>query len=57
MEAGNKTAKALGESGTLPYLRKLELERSYLDSEGICALVEGEVACEAEFLIVNDASD
>ena len=50
MEAGNKTAEAIGASDTLLHLKKLELERSYVDAEGIQALIDGEVAGNLEEL-------
>ena len=44
MEAGNKTAIAIGMSETLPCLKKLDLERSYVDAEGIRSLIGGKIA-------------
>lgn len=43
-EVGNETAKALGETLTLPKLETLVLERSYIDDEGIQGFVVGGVA-------------
>ena len=59
MEAGNKTAEAIGVSDTLLHLKKLELERSYVDAEGIQALIDGEVAGNLEELnlIANKLGD
>jgi Leucine-rich repeat (LRR) protein len=50
MEAGNKTAMAIGISKTLPCLKKLNLERSYVDAEGIRALIGGKIAENIEEL-------
>ena len=50
MEAGNETAKALGKSDTLQHLKKIELERSYVDLEGVQALVDGKIAGNLEEL-------
>jgi Ran GTPase-activating protein (RanGAP) involved in mRNA processing and transport len=44
MEAGNKTAIAIGISNNLPCLKKLDLERSYVDAEGIRSLIGGKTA-------------
>jgi Leucine-rich repeat (LRR) protein len=50
MEAGNKTAMAIGISDTLPLLKKIDLERSYVDAEGIRSLVDGKIAKNIEEL-------
>ena len=50
MEAGNKTAMAIGISDTLPCLKKLDLERSYVDAEGIRSLIGGKIAENLEEL-------
>lgn len=50
MEAGNETAHALGESDAMPRLKKLGLERSYIDGEGIRELVQGKIAGRLEEL-------
>jgi len=50
MEAGNKTAMAMGISDTLPCLKKLDLERSYVDAEGIRSLIGGKIAENLEEL-------
>ncbi|MCH8157579.1 MAG: hypothetical protein IID18_07500, partial [Nitrospinae bacterium] len=50
MEAGNETARALGESDAMPRLKKLQLERSYIDGEGIRELVRGKIAGRLEEL-------
>jgi len=50
MEAGNKTAMAIGISKTLPCLKQLNLERSYVDAEGIRSLIGGKVAENLEEL-------
>ena len=50
MEAGNKTAIAIGMSETLPCLKKLDLERSYVDAEGIRSLIGGKIAEKLEEL-------
>ncbi|MFQ5451663.1 MAG: hypothetical protein ACE5E9_13630 [Nitrospinaceae bacterium] len=42
-EVGNGTAQALGETNTLANLKKLDLERGYIDSEGVNHLVRGRV--------------
>lgn len=42
-EAGNPTAQALGDTKTLVNLKKLDLERGYIDAEGINALIGGKV--------------
>jgi len=59
MEAGNETAKALGKTQTLPHLKKLELDRSYLNAEGIQALTDGEIASNLEELnlVANKLGD
>ncbi len=50
MEAGNKTAVAVGVSDKLPCLKKLDLERSYLDAEGVRSLLSGKIAENLEEL-------
>ena len=50
MEAGNKTAMAIGISKTLPCLKQLNLERSYVDAEGIRSLIGGKIAENLEEL-------
>ena len=51
MEAGNKTVTAIGTSDNLlPCLKKLDLERSYVDAEGIRLLIDGKVAENLEEL-------
>lgn len=50
MEAGNKTAEAIGISETLPCLKRLDLERSYIDANGIRSLVRGKIAKNIEEL-------
>lgn len=50
MEAGNETAHALGESDAMPRLKKLQLERGYIDGEGIRELVQGKIAGRLEEL-------
>ena len=42
-EIGNGTVKALGETEQMVGLKKLELERGYIDSEGINEFVKGNV--------------
>lgn len=49
-EAGNETAKVLGKTTTFPKLKKLEMERSYIDEEGFDELVKGELADQLEVL-------
>ncbi|MEC9019322.1 MAG: hypothetical protein VYE03_04110, partial [Nitrospinota bacterium] len=49
-EAGSETAKALGKTTTFPNLKKLEMERSYVDESGIREFVLGEVADQLEEL-------
>ncbi len=49
-QVGNATAKALAQPGALKALRVLELERSYLDAEGIREFLQGEVAGRLEEL-------
>ena len=60
-EAGNETAKALGVTTTFPKLKKLEMERSYIEEEGFGELIKGEIANQLEVLDlsankINDAS-
>lgn len=60
-EAGNETAKALGTTTTFPKLKKLEMERSYIEEEGFIELVKGDIADQLEVLDlsankINDAS-
>jgi Ran GTPase-activating protein (RanGAP) involved in mRNA processing and transport len=50
MEAGNKTAMAIGTSDNLFCLKKLDLERSYVDAEGIRLLIDSKVAENLEEL-------
>jgi len=50
MEAGNKTAVAIGESDKLPCLKKIDLERSYLDADGVQSLLSGKIAENLEEL-------
>ncbi len=42
-EIGNGTVKALGETGQMASLKKIELERGYIDGEGINEFVKGSV--------------
>jgi len=49
-EAGRETAKALGKTTTFPNLKKLEMERSYVDEDGIRELVLGGLADQLEEL-------
>ena len=49
-EAGRETAKALGKTNTFPNLKKLEMERSYVDENGIREFVLGGVADQLEEL-------
>lgn len=49
-EIGNETAKALGETAQMTGLKKLELERGYIDSEGIVEFVKGRVIEQLEEL-------
>ena len=42
-EIGNGTVKALGETEQMVGLKKLEMERGYIDSEGIVEFVKGRV--------------
>ena len=49
-EAGSETAKALGKTTTFPSLKKLEMERSYIDDNGIREFVMGELADQLEEL-------
>ena len=59
MEAGNKTAEAIGTTKVLPCLKKLDLERSYIDPEGIRMLIEGKIAENLEelSLVANKLGD
>lgn len=59
MEAGNKTAEALGSSETLPRLKKIDLERSYIDAEGITLLLKGKISKNLEelSLVANKLGD
>ena len=50
MEAGNKTAVAFGESDKLSCLKKIDLERSYLDADGVRSLLSGTIAENLEEL-------
>ncbi len=49
-QIGNGTAKALAETEALNNLRVLELERSYIDAEGIAEFVKGRVAGQLQEL-------
>ena len=49
-EAGRETAKALGKTTTFPNLKKLEMERSYVDENGIREFVIGVLADKLEEL-------
>ena len=49
-EAGSETAIALGKTTTFPNLKKLEMERSYVDENGIREFVMGELADQLEEL-------
>lgn len=49
-ETGNATAKALGETDRLPRLKKLDLERGYIDAQGIADFIKGGVAGQLEEL-------
>ena len=59
MEAGNKTAEAIGVSETLPCLKKIDLERSYIDAEGISSMIDGKIAQNLEelSLVANKLGD
>ena len=49
-EAGNETAKSLSATTTFPKLKKLEMERSYVDEEGFSEFIKGELADQLEEL-------
>jgi Leucine-rich repeat (LRR) protein len=49
-EAGNETAKSLGTTNTFPKLKKLEMERSYIDEDGFGEFIKGELADQLEEL-------
>ena len=49
-EAGNETAKSLSKTTTFPKLKKLEMERSYVDEEGFSEFIKGELADQLEEL-------
>jgi Ran GTPase-activating protein (RanGAP) involved in mRNA processing and transport len=49
-EAGNETAKSLSTTTTFPKLKKLEMERSYVDGEGFSEFIKGELADQLEEL-------
>jgi Ran GTPase-activating protein (RanGAP) involved in mRNA processing and transport len=49
-EAGNETAKSLGTTTTFPKLKKLEMERSYIDEDGFGEFIKGELADQLEEL-------
>jgi Ran GTPase-activating protein (RanGAP) involved in mRNA processing and transport len=49
-EAGNETAKSLSTTTTFPKLKKLEMERSYVDEEGFSEFIKGELADQLEEL-------
>ncbi|MBT5469979.1 MAG: hypothetical protein HOK41_05205, partial [Nitrospina sp.] len=60
-EAGNETAKALGETKKFPELKILKMERGYIDGEGFEEFVKGELADQLEEVDfsankINDAS-
>jgi Ran GTPase-activating protein (RanGAP) involved in mRNA processing and transport len=42
-EAGNETAKALGETTSFPGLKTLILERSYIEIEGLKEMIQGDL--------------
>ena len=52
-EAGNKTAKSLSTTTTFPKLKKLEMERSYVDEEGFSEFIKGELADQLEELDIS----
>lgn len=56
---GNETAKALGEAKGFPVLKKLELERGYIDAKGIEDFIKGGVCqnLEALNLSANQVDD
>jgi len=49
-EAGSETVKALGKTTAFPNLKKLEMERSYVDENGISEFVLGGIADQLEEL-------
>ena len=60
-EAGNKTAEALGSTTTFPNLKKLKMERSYIEEKGFGELIKGKIADQLEVLDlsankINDTS-
>ena len=52
-EAGNETAKSLSTTTTFPKLKKLEMERSYVDEEGFSECIKGELADQLEELDIS----
>ncbi len=52
-EAGNETAKSLSTTTTFPKLKKLEMERSYIDGEGFSEFIKGELADQLEELDIS----
>ena len=52
-EAGNETAKSLSTTTTFPKLKKLEMERSYVDEEGFSEFIKGELADQLEELDIS----
>jgi Ran GTPase-activating protein (RanGAP) involved in mRNA processing and transport len=52
-EAGNETAKSLSTTTTFPKLKKLEMERSYIDEEGFSEFIKGELVDQLEELDIS----
>ena len=52
-EAGNETAKSLSATTNFPKLKKLEMERSYVDEEGFSEFIKGELADQLEELDIS----
>ena len=52
-EAGNDTAKSLSTTTMFPKLKKLEMERSYVDEEGFGEFIKGELADQLEELDIS----
>jgi Ran GTPase-activating protein (RanGAP) involved in mRNA processing and transport len=52
-EAGNETAKSLSTTTTFSKLKKLEMERSYVDEEGFSEFIKGELADQLEELDIS----
>ena len=52
-EAGNETAKSLSTTTTFPKLKKLEMERSYVDEKGFSEFIKGELADQLEELDIS----